>query len=125
MSSAITPATASIATSAVGQSTLDAAKAQRLTKAAHQFEAMLLGEMLKPLGKTDEEAVSGADSSGSNPLQSFGVEAVAGSLANSGALGFAKQIEAALLAHRGASAATTETTADAVEKNSTEVRNQP
>ena len=86
----------------VSQSAASAAKNQRLTKAAHQFEAMLLGEMLKPLGKTDDEAMNG-ESSGSNPMQSFGVEAIAGSLANSGALGFAKQIEAALAAHAGGS----------------------
>ena len=84
----------------VAQTAASAAKNQRLTKAAHQFEAMLLGEMLKPLGKTDDEAMSGEDSGG-NPMQSFGVEAVAGSLANSGALGFARQIESALAAHAG------------------------
>ncbi len=90
----------------VAQSTAEAYKAQRLTKAAHQFEAMMLGEMLKPLGKTDDEALQGAESSGSNPLQGFGVEAVAGALANSGALGFAKQIEQALQSHKGTAAPT-------------------
>ena len=88
----------------IAQGATEAYKAQRLTKAAHQFEAMLLGEMLKPLGKTEDEAMSGAESSGSNPLQSLGVEAVAGALANSGALGFARQIAQALQSHRPSAA---------------------
>ncbi len=83
------------------QSTADALRTERLHKAAHQFEAMLLGEMLKPLSQAGEDALNESDSStSSGPLQSFGVEAVAGSLANSNALGFAKQIERALAGHR-------------------------
>lgn len=110
----------------VAQSATDGYKAQRLTKAAHQFEAMLLGEMLKPLGKTDEEALSGSDSSGSNPLQSFGVEAVAGALANSGALGFAKQIETALQAHKSSHAAPVlPSSTTPTENNYTKVLNHP
>ena len=74
----------------------------RLDKAAHQFEAMLLQELLKPLtssqedadGESEGDSLSGGSSSG--PLQSFGTQAVAESLANTGALGFAKQIEASL-----------------------------
>ena len=103
-----------IPTTSVAQTATDAYKAQRLTKAAHQFEAMMLGEMLKPLGKSDEDALKGSDSSGTNPLQSFGVEAIAGALANSGALGFAKQIEQAL--HKSA--------ARSVENNHTKVSNE-
>ena len=97
---AVSPSVAS--TDDVAQASAEAYKAQRLNKAAHQFEAMLLGEMLKPLTKTDEDALSGTES-GSSPLQSFGMEAVAGSLANSNALGFAKQIEKALQGRQTAS----------------------
>ena len=84
------------ATATVAQTEADAYKAQRLHKAAHQFEAMMLSEMLKPLTQTSEDALNGEDSATSGPLQSFGMEAVAGSLANSNALGFARQIEHAL-----------------------------
>jgi len=75
-------------------------KAQQLDRAAHQFEAMLLQEMLKPLGQHAD--ISGENSDGgegsSSPLESFGIEAIAGSLAHSNALGFAGRIESALLA---------------------------
>lgn len=58
-------------------------KAQQLDRAAHQFEAMLLQEMLKPLGQHAD--ISGENSDGgegsSSPLESFGIEAIAGSLA--------------------------------------------
>ena len=74
----------------------------RLDKAAHQFEAMLLQELLKPLTSSQEEASGESDGdslgsgSSSGPLQSFGTQAVAESLANTGALGFAKQITVSL-----------------------------
>ena len=99
--------TASTATTTVAQSEADAFKTQRLHKAAHQFEAMMLTEMLKPLTQTGEDALNGDDASTSGPLQSFGMEAVAGSLASSNALGFARQIERALLGHQSATKVST------------------
>ena len=82
---------------------------QRMDKAAHQFEAMLLQELLKPLtaseddgnGDSGEGSLGGSSTSG--PLESFGTQAVAESLANSGALGFARQIERSLQHRAGAS----------------------
>ncbi len=103
MTSAITVAPPLV--QSVAQTEADAYKTQRLHKAAHQFEAMMLGEMLKPLTQTSEDALNGADGTTSGPLQSFGTEAVAGSLANSNALGFAQQIERALSGHRSATKA--------------------
>ncbi len=55
-------------------------------------------EMLKPLAAkpADPESASSDSDSQSGPLQGFGIQAMAESLAHSGALGFAKQIEQAL-----------------------------
>ncbi len=90
---------------ATGTPTADP-RAQRLHTAANQFEAMLLQEMMKPLAaKPEENGLSADEDAQSGPLQGFGVQAVAESLARSGALGFAKQIEGALKAHAGANAA--------------------
>ncbi len=77
----------------------DTVRTERLHKAAHQFEAMMLGEMLKPLAQASEDAGNDDSKSTSGPLQSFGMEAVAGALSNSNALGFARQIERALARH--------------------------
>lgn len=71
------------------------ARHERLVHAAQQFEAVMLGEMMKPLatnGAIGEDAESGQ----SNSMQSFGVESMAGALARSGALGFAKRMVAAV-----------------------------
>ena len=113
--------TATVAGATVAQSAADAAKAQRLSKAAHQFEAMLLGEMLKPLGKSGEQVVDGSDDGNANPLQSFGVEAIAGTLANSGALGFAKQIQQALQSTKSAAAPPVSADDTPVRQNHTKV----
>ena len=61
---------------------------QQLQKAATQFEAVMLGELMKPLtnGSALDENESG---SSTTALQSYAVEAMAGALARSGALGFA------------------------------------
>ncbi len=71
----------------------------RLHQAASQFEAMLLKDMLKPLGKAATEGDNDdgyTDDREAGPLQGFAVDAVAGSIARSGALGFARQIEQTL-----------------------------
>ena len=61
---------------------------QQLQHAAQQFEAVMLGELMKPLQKGSAIGDDTEDAS-SNSLQSYGVEAMAGALAKSGALGFA------------------------------------
>jgi peptidoglycan hydrolase FlgJ len=64
----------------------------KLTDAAHQFEAMLLQELLKPLQTEDggwgEEKFDGA----SDTITSFGTEAVAKAISESGGLGIARQV---------------------------------
>lgn len=67
----------------------------RVHTAAVQFEAMLLQQMVKPLATSFSQEEDG-DMKEAGPLQSFAGEAVAGSLARSGALGFARQIEETL-----------------------------
>lgn len=68
----------------------------RLHQAAEQFEAMLLKDLLKPLSES-EGMGGGSDGGGqSGTLQQFAVDAIAGTMATSGALGFAKQIEQTL-----------------------------
>jgi Rod binding domain-containing protein len=67
----------------------------KLTDAAQQFEGMLLEEMLKPLrsGNEDGDGSREKDSdSGTDTINSFGVEAVAKAISRSGGLGIARQI---------------------------------
>lgn len=66
----------------------------KLQQAAQQFEACMLGELLKPLASGNEE-----DGSSSGPLQSYGVEALAGAMARSGGLGFASRIVHSVESH--------------------------
>ncbi len=77
----------------------NAVRHAKLTQAAQQFEAVMLGELMKPLGKSSAIGVEDEEQGSSGPLQSFGMEAVAGALAKSGALGFAKQIVASMEKH--------------------------
>ncbi len=85
-----------IATLNTGVATPDAgARHVRLLHAAQQFEAVMLGELMKPLaanGAIGEDA----DTASPNPMQSFGVESMAGALARSGTLGFARRIVTSL-----------------------------
>lgn len=65
----------------------------KLTDAAHQFEAMLLQELLKPL-QTEDGGWSGGEKSdsASDTITSFGTEAVAKAISKSGGLGIARQV---------------------------------
>lgn len=76
---------------AVGMPQPDAVRHTRLVQAAQQFEAVMLGELMKPLSRgTSLDGEGSGDSS--NPMQSYGVEAMAGALSKSGALGFAAKM---------------------------------
>jgi flagellar protein FlgJ len=93
---ALTNAVAS--TSDTSVQTDNAARHAKLVKAAQQFEAVMLGELMKPLGKNN--AIGGSDDEqGSNALQGYSVEAMAGAMARSGALGFANRIVASVEKH--------------------------
>jgi len=65
----------------------------KLEDAAHEFESMMLQELLKPL-RSGEDDLSGEKSEDSSfdTLTSFGTEAVAKSISKSGGLGIAKQV---------------------------------
>lgn len=89
----------SIATSSVTTQQPDALRHTKLVQAAQQFEAVMLGELMKPLSKGSAIGED-ADDSSSNPMQSYGVESMAGALAKSGALGFASKMVNAVEAHQ-------------------------
>jgi flagellar protein FlgJ len=67
----------------------------KLLAAAQQFEGVMLNELMKPLSKSAN--IDGDEAEGeAGTMQSYGVEAMAGALAKSGALGFAKRIVASV-----------------------------
>ncbi|MEG9435346.1 hypothetical protein JAO29_04105 [Edaphobacter sp. HDX4] len=83
-------------TSSDNPSNIDQASRKKLMDAAQQFEGMLLQEMLKPLrsGQGGDEGGGGEDDSdgGNDTINSFGVEAVAKAISQSGGLGIARQV---------------------------------
>ena len=68
-------------------------KDSKLVDAAHQFEAMLMQEMLKPMraGQGDWSGEKNDDSA-ADTLSSFGTEAVAKAISKGGGLGIARQV---------------------------------
>jgi Rod binding domain-containing protein len=68
----------------------------KLLRAAQEFEAVMLEVILKPLQKSSAIGGDEGDPGATGPLQSFGVEAVAGAMARSDALGFASRIVASV-----------------------------
>ncbi len=66
----------------------------KLVNAAHQFESMLLQEMLKPM-RAGQDNLDGDDKdrdSSLDTLSSFGTEAVATAISKGGGLGIARQV---------------------------------
>ncbi len=88
----------SVVTHSVTTQQPDAIGHTRLVQAAQQFEAVMLGELMKPLGKGSAIGED-TDENSSNSMQSYGVEAMAGALAKSGALGFAAKMVNSVEAH--------------------------
>lgn len=67
----------------------------KLVNAAQQFEGMLLQELLKPMRSNDEQNYWSGDTdsdSGTDTINSFGVEAVATAISKSGGLGIARKV---------------------------------
>ncbi len=67
----------------------------KLVDGARQFEAMMLGEMLKGMsfgGSPDADGSDDAQTGASGTIRSFGTEAVAKALASTGSFGLAQQI---------------------------------
>lgn len=71
------------------------AKDPRLERCAHQFEASLMAELLKPLqegdGLTGEDSDSGGSGSG-GALSGFASESLAGAISERGGFGIADRI---------------------------------
>jgi flagellar protein FlgJ len=83
-------------------STVQNVRVSRLVSAAHQFEASMMSELMKPLMENslfeddDSSALVGQGAGGSNALKGFASEAFARSLSEHGGLGIARQIIARL-----------------------------
>lgn len=67
---------------------LSSQQTHRIKDAAEKFEAMMAKELLRPLTEHDE-----SDQGDSNALTSYGLDAMADSLAHAGGFGIAKLIE--------------------------------
>jgi Rod binding domain-containing protein len=81
---------------------IESVRDSRLASAAHQFEASMMNELMKPLMEnslfddTDPSALGGQGAGGSNALTCFACESFARSLSEHGGLGIARQIIARL-----------------------------
>jgi Rod binding domain-containing protein len=64
----------------------------RLVKAAHEFEAQMMKELLGPMTEEDDSSVSGAAAGSGGILGEFGVEALGRALSEQGGLGIASSI---------------------------------
>ncbi len=70
-----------------------AQKQAKLEAGAHEFEAMMLQQMLKPLKFGEAESSDGEEASGaSGTVQGFATDAIAKGIASKGGLGIAAQI---------------------------------
>ena len=82
---------------------IDDQKQAKLVNAAHQFEAMMLQEMLKPM-QSGGDKWSGEDKddgdSASDTIRSFGTEAFANAISKGGGFGIAKTIIAQVRAEQ-------------------------
>ena len=90
-----------IAAKIEGTSPVQAAAQQhaKLVDAAQQFEAIFLGEILKPMqskdgGWGDGDSSGDGDSGSGGTLASYGVESVARAISKAGGLGIARQVVA-------------------------------
>ncbi len=74
------------------------AKDIKLEKAAHEFEASLMQELLKPMKQKDPLFSSGdeGDSDSSSVMADYGTQVLAQALSQNGGLGIAKEVVAEL-----------------------------
>jgi Rod binding domain-containing protein len=83
-----------IAAAATGPGASPAIASPRLVRAAHEFEAQLMKELLRPM--TERGSLTGDDdgdgSSGAGTLGEFASESLAGALSASGGFGIANRI---------------------------------
>jgi Rod binding domain-containing protein len=85
---------AAISTVTAGSATGTTAVSPRLTQAAHEFEAMMMKELLKPMTSSqDDDADSGDTTLGSgSALGEFASEALGKALSQHGGFGMANRI---------------------------------
>jgi len=72
---------------------------KRISEAAKQFEALLIGQMLKSAEGVDGEGLTGTEDETSSALLDMGAEQFAQTLANNGGFGIAKMVVAGLESH--------------------------
>ena len=85
----------------------DERRTARLASGAHEFEAMMLQQMVKGLhfGQAPGEGTDGEETSGANgTLQSYGTEALAKAISGQGGFGIAKKIIQQVAAEEAAKA---------------------
>lgn len=70
---------------------------ERVSKAACDFEAILLRSLLEPLQKSFSKIAGDADAAGQEDYQYMGTEALASAIASNGGLGIAKMITTQLM----------------------------
>jgi len=75
--------------------------ADRIWRAARQFEALLLTNLLGPLERSFSGIAGGEQMSGSHAYQSLGMQAIATTLANHGGIGIASMIARSLMQSEG------------------------
>jgi Rod binding domain-containing protein len=82
--------------SAMATTGLTSSPDPRLVKAAHEFEAQMMKELLKPMtGKdalTGEDAADGGDANTNGPLGEFASEALGQAISRQGGFGIANRI---------------------------------
>ncbi len=76
----------------VGTGSAAAAKQAKLVDSAQQFEAMLLGQMLKPLQFGEAAGAEESTGGANDTIRSMGVEALSKAIAKGGGFGIARQI---------------------------------
>jgi len=81
---------------AAGASGAQPAPLGKLQKAASDFEALLLGQMLKSARESGEDGSDGEDSESNSSLMDLSEQQFAQTLANNGGLGIAKMVVAGL-----------------------------
>jgi len=76
-----------------------ASQAKQIADAAKQFEALLIGQMLKSAHGPDGEGLMGTEDEPGSALLDMSAEQFAQTLANQGGLGLAKMVVAGLESH--------------------------
>jgi peptidoglycan hydrolase FlgJ len=84
-----------------------AAPPPKLLRAAQQFEALLLNDLLGPVEKTFASVPGKENSAGSGTYEYLGTQALASNLAASGGLGIAAKIVRNLMQHQSLTSTST------------------